>query len=191
MRNASESLGSFLALDCKWMRRNPQSPQAREPAHPVELSKGKGGECHVWLSLRSHKRGPAQPPSLLSQRPSTKRLCYFMQLLKQWNSFSSTSGLPVSTWDLLEIGLELLLLISCNNIIIKITHFLTFAQQGGVKLFLLSMIILPQALCFWSYWKFFVVDLIRFLGAIHMHDKCTYVYQVFHFRILCQKIKMV
>lgn len=187
MRKASESLGSFLALGCEWMRRNPQSPKAREPVHPVEHSKGKGGECCVWFPLHS----PKTDHLLCCLRYHLQGDSYFMHLLKHWNSFSPTSGLSVSTRDLLEIGLELLLLISCNNIIIKTTHFLTFPLQGGVKFFLLSMIILPQALCFWSYWNFFVVVLIHFLGAIPMRDKCTYVYQVLYFHVLCQKIKMV
>lgn len=173
MRKASESLGSFLALDCKWMRGNPQSPGAREPAHPVELSNGKGGERCAGLSSPPRKGASAPSPSPCLrdlQRLSAERFCYFMHLLKQRNSFSSASGLSVSTQDSPEIGQELVLLISRNNIIIKITHFLSREQ---LNYFLLSVIILPQALCFWSHWKFFVVVLIYFLGATHKHDECT------------------
>lgn len=86
MRKASESLGSFLALDYKWMRRNPQFPKAREPVHPVELSKGKGVNAvfgFPCVPVRDILR--SQPLCCLRdlQRLSTKRLCYFMHLLKQ------------------------------------------------------------------------------------------------------------
>lgn len=135
------------------------------------LSEGKGADAELGFPC-APLRAPAPAPSLFSRRPSAKSLRYFMQLLKQWNGFCFPSRLSVSTWDLLEISLKLLLLISCNNVVINITHSLTFAQREGVKFFLLSMIILPLAFGFWSYWNFFVV-LIHFLGAIHMHDKRT------------------
>lgn len=154
----------LLSIANEW-EEIPKSQRARA------LSEGKGADAESG-SPCAPLRAPALAPPLFSRRPSAKSRRYFTHLLKQWNGFSFPSRLSVSTWDLLEISLKLLLLISCNSVVINITHSLTFARQGGVKFFLLSIIILPPALCFWSYWKFFVV-LIHFLGAIHTHDKHT------------------
>lgn len=175
MRKVGDALGSYPALDCEWMRRNPQSPWARASRETQHRERGIG-------------RGPVPSPPCCAT-------------IHRGTLFPHTSAQAVKQLLLLQdflypsgITLERVLLISCTNIIIPITPFLTFAQCGGGRtpffFFLLSAVILPQTLCFWSYGEF-IVGLINFLGAIPGHNQCIYVCQILYFHVLCLKIEMV
>lgn len=117
MGKVGEALGSFLALDCEWMRRNPQEPESQSIQR--DSAQGKGD----W-------ERPCPIPSLLGHSahrdPVPSHVCSTVKRLLLLDFLYPS-----------EIALELVLLISCTNIIIPITPFLTFAQWGaGRSLFL-------------------------------------------------------